>query len=175
MGRQSRSDGIAETIAFFEALPEAAREELADTLSALGGDAQKFMQGKAPKRTGRLRRGISWISIVQGLRVRIGLLGMSGESPYYGRFVNFGRRAQTVVVQRRRRVRRTYSNGASFNLLRLRRRRKIAEDIVATYTLHVRARAPVPFVVFDTGFEARADSSFADFWGRVLTRSGGVE
>jgi hypothetical protein len=165
MSAQSRVAGLDSTLAFVERLAPAAREELAATLSTIGATVQEQQRSLAPQITGNLRRAITWESVVERLRVRIGLLGLkSNGSAYYGRFVNFGRRSQTVLVQRRRRV-----NGA----LRTLNRRKRVSDIVSTYTLHVKARAAKPFIAIDAATNATADRSLADFWSRALTRAGG--
>lgn len=149
--------------ALFERLPIAARYVLADILAAIGIKGQAYQRQLAPQgETGRLRRGIEWEAVAAALRVRIGLLRLgTGDAPYYGRFVHFGRAAQTVLVQRRRRV-----NGR----LRTRGRRKIAEDIVATYKLRVRARAATPFVVLDGRMEGIIDAQLAQFWPKALDR-----
>src|SRR5204863_297303 len=133
--------GLAETYALFDALPEAAKEEMVDLLSDVTSEIHNLQEGLAPNRTGATRAALTWQDLIDRLKVRIGLIGLKGRgAPWYARIIEYGRRAQIVMVQRRKIG--TRLNG-------LRNRRKRAEDIASTYALRVSALAPRPFVRID--------------------------
>jgi len=177
-----RVRGLAAAFSTLDALPVAARGELQELLVDIGLDLLAAERRDVPKDTGNLYRTLT--AVIEELRVRVGLIGAAARSRsalrrarksgnadprnygagFYGRIVNFGRRAQTVVVQRRRRV-----NGA----LRSSRGRKRAEDIAATYTMHVRARAAVPFITGQQFLQNRLAQRVANFWASALARTGG--
>jgi hypothetical protein len=163
MAAAGRVQGVSGVIALIERLAPAARDELGELLNTLGGAIQQEQRALAPERTGKLKLAITWQAVVAKLQLRVGLLNKSNGDAYYGRFVHFGRKAQTVLVQRRRRV------GGNLRTLN---RRKRSEDISATYSLHVRARAASPFVVMDAQTERTVDTALADFWSRALGRAG---
>ena len=164
-----RVTGLAETYALFGTLDDAAREELGVELAIIAREGLQAQQAATPRLTSALASGLSLKLELDKLRARFGLLGLkSGRARlFYGRFVNFGRRAQTVLVERRRRV-----NGQ----LRLEpgRRRKRASDIVKRYSLRVKARAPVNFIdAPGRDFERLAAGQLAEFWSRTVDRAGG--
>jgi hypothetical protein len=182
--RSNQVDGLAETYSMLGRLPEAAREQVGVEMALIGYEVLRAQKRDVDKHTGALAAGLSLQLELDELRVRVGLIGMkarsksalraarkSGRAPgesfgdlYYGRFVEFGRKAQTVLVERRRRVGgllRTQSRGS----------RKRAEDIAATYSMKVKARAPRPFVHVDRP-EIRAEQRLAGFWAEVLANSG---
>jgi len=160
---RERVRGLADAFAMFEEIPRQADQELVVELAVIGRDVLAIQRQRVPVRTGRLDGALSLAVLVDGLRLRIGLLNQK-TAPFYGRIVEFGRRAQTVLVQRRRRV-----DGR----LRVLHRRKRAEDIAASYKLHVSARAPRPFVdPPDLDLVAVATERLANFWSNVLSRSG---
>lgn len=181
--------GLNQAIHEIQALPNAARYEFADMLGRLGRDILAVQRGRVPRATGALAAGLSSQLLVDDalLRLRVGLLGTEATSKsakrraakagggdprnlgdvFYGRFVEFGRKAQTVAVERRRRV-----NGALRTEAGSRGRRKRVEDIVKTYTMRVSALAPRPFVnVPDGAVDALVDRRTGDFWERTLSRS----
>ena len=162
-------DGVEAAGQMFDRLPDAAREQLGVELVILGREglaAQKAMVAAQAYDTGRLEGGLSIQLLVDQLKVRIGLIGVKRgrASLFYGRIVNFGRKAQTVIVQRRRRV-----DGK----LRVARGRKMAADIAATYRLKVKARPAIPFIdAPGKSFEADAAAQLAEYWSRVFARAG---
>lgn len=180
-GGSNRVDGLAETYSLLGNIPDAAREQLGVEMSIIAREVLAAQQRDVPSDTGALRGGLKIDGLLQELRLRIGLIGVTatskralrraqkaGQGPgesfgsrYYGRFVEFGRRAQTVLVQRRRRV-----DGR----LRSRSRRKLAEDVAATYSLKVKAMAPRPYVHKDRP-EIRAEQRLAEFWAQVLPKA----
>ncbi|CAN5368661.1 hypothetical protein BH10PSE14_BH10PSE14_04380 [soil metagenome] len=155
--------GLADAFAMFDAIPTQAQQELVVDLGIIGRDVLAVQRRLVPVLTGELGSALALQVLVDQLRLRIGLISKR-LSPYYGRFVEFGRRAQTVLVQRRRRVK---------GLLRSSRGRKRAEDIAATYTMHVKARAPHPFVnPLSPDLETTAEQRLASFWSNVLNKAG---
>ena len=162
--------GLADTYALMGELPAAARFELADVLGRMGRDILAAQQAVVAKATGALRAGLSAQLLTDQLRVRVGLLGLARRSGkrnlgdlFYGIVVEKGRKAQTVLVQRRR--------AGSGKLLRNRRKR--VEDIVATYSLKVKAADARPFVELPAPqVDAISTQRLADFWGRTFQRAG---
>jgi Bacteriophage HK97-gp10, putative tail-component len=176
--RRGRDDfvGLDEGLELFDRLQNGARLQLQDLLKAIGREGAKQQKAAAPERTGALREGITFEALIDKLRVRIGLLNTKrGKSKlFYGRIVNFGRRQQTVVVQRRRRV-----DGR----LRLEGNRKRVSDLVTfrsgtgagttSYTMKVRGRAPAPFIdAPGSSFEGLARNRLSEFWSQALARAG---
>lgn len=157
---------LAETYAMFGVLPDAAREQIGVELGIIGRDLLALQQVRVPKDTGSLEAGLSVAVYLDSLRVRVGLLGLKrGRSNlFYGLIVETGRRAQTVLVQRRRRV-----NGK----LRSARGRKRSEDIATTYPMKVKARAAQPFVgVSDPDIDRVVAQRLADFWAKTFEHAG---
>ena len=177
-------EGLADAYATIERIPNAAQYEFADMLGKLGRDILAAQRARVPRQTGTLAAGLSaQLEVESYVRLRVGLLGApatsksafrrwqqrGGSEPrnlgdvYYGRFVEFGVSAQTVVVQRRRRV-----DGQ----LRTRRGRKRVEDIVKTYSLRVPQQQARPFVNLpDPELDALPAQRTADFWARTLDRA----
>lgn len=158
-------EGLAESASLLGAIPDAAREQMGVELGLIGRDVLNLQRAAVPIRSGDLRGGLTLKLLIDALRVRVGLLDLKkGRSPlYYGRFVNYGRKAQTVIVQRRRRV-----NGK----LRSSRGRKNSADISATYKLNVKAEAAHPFIEVDFD-EVAAVQRLRSFWDSVIGRAEG--
>ena len=158
--------GLDDAFSRIAGLPAAARHELADVIGRLARDILAAQRARTPRETGALAEGLTSQLLTDELRAKIGLLtaGASRKlAQYYGRFVEFGVRAQTVIVQRRRRV-----NGK----LRLSSRRKRAEDIVTTYSLPVRAQNARPFInVPDGDLDAMIERRLANFWPSAFERA----
>jgi len=155
--------GFAETGSFLDRLPDETRGRLAWLLAELGTEvsaAQKAALASKTHGTGFLSGGLGVDVLLERLRVRIGLLALQAgrrSSRYYGRFVEFGRRAQTVRV-----IRGTSASPKSASV-----RRKHNQRVRGAYTLRVRAMAPREFI-FLPDLEARADRRLADFWSEIL-------
>lgn len=168
------SRGLTELLSLFDNLPSATEQELKDDLPQLGAAVLAIQKADVPVRTGDLFRGLSVQVLAGGFKIRVGLMHVvsaAGKknfgSLFYGRFVEFGRLGQVVRVQRRRRIK---------GRLRLQNGRKRASDIIATYSMKVRAAAPRPFVNTPAAENAalNAGENLANFWDRVLTRAGGA-
>lgn len=163
-------EGLAETYSLFGRITDSAREQLAVEEASIGYDVLAAQKRDVAKDTGALEAGLSLQLQVAQLRVRVGLLlaGTASKaahriSVYYGRFVEFGRHAQVVLVQRRRRVGGKLRLGPG--------RRKRLEDIASTYSMKVSALPPRPFVHVDRP-EIHAEQRLAEFWSQVLSNAG---
>lgn len=179
MMQHSRLEGTEILLRRFDTIPDAAREQLGVELAIIGREFRDLQRGAAPADTGALKGALSvWLMLDQ-LRVRVGLIGMRNRrsrkrsygDAFYGRFVEFGRKAQTVLVQRRRRVVADMGDGVQKRILRTSRRRKLASDIVTTYSMKVKARAPHPFIFVPKAQET-ATQRLANFWSETLARAG---
>jgi hypothetical protein len=160
-----RIRGLDAAEALFDTLDNDAALELGKLLAELGGLEHAAQVADVPEETGALRAGLAVQLQLARLRVRVGLLGLKGgrNNLFYGRPVEKGVRAQTVTVQRRRRV---------GGRLRTKRNRKQASDIVVTYSLHVKARAARPFIYPDRPeLETSIDNRIDAFWQRILGAS----
>jgi hypothetical protein len=115
-------------------LPESTRESLADTLTLIGNRLLLRARAQTPVRTGGLRNALNYKVARKTLQLTLGLLTKGKRRDFfYGYILERGRRAQTVQVQRRKRV---------GGILRTSGRRKIKADITSTYNMKVRAIAP---------------------------------
>lgn len=161
--------GLDAAQSMFNALPDAARYELAVALGEIAKIILRAQQtAVAVGTTGDLKAGLTVEIQVALLRVKVGLVNLKrGSHPlFYGRFVDQGVRAQTVLVERRRRV-----NGR----LRLERRgnRKRLSDIVARYSLNVRAQPARPFIdPPGADLDGQIATVLEDFWSNTFSRVG---
>ncbi|MGY2732809.1 hypothetical protein [Sphingomonas sp. UYP23] len=174
MAGKDRIQGLADTYAMLGALPDAARDEAGVELAQISRDFLALQQVRVPKDTGALEAGLTFAVNFDSLRARIGLLGLKSARSgkinlaklFYGIIVDKGRSAQTVIVERRRRV-----NGQ----LRSEdgRNRKRVEDIVSTYSLHVKAREAVEFIeLSESEIDDIATRRLADFWDNAMSKAG---
>jgi len=196
MSRETRMTGLVEALAFFDAVPTAAQQEMVVELAIVGRELLGAQHHDVAKDTGELDASLSMQVIADKLKVRIGLLRgarAAGTSngrkvkaraggPFYGGIVEDGRHAQTVLVTRRVKKRRVTGNGKTGKRLvtylgGTRRKRPASSPNAGTfvgdpYKLRVRARAAHPFIAQPVLMEA-ADLHLADFWANALTRLGG--
>ena len=174
----SKVQGLAEVYSTLDRLPSAAHEEMAVELAIIGRELSAAQHQDVAKDTGALDQALSFQLVLDRLKVRVGLLrgGRAAGSfngrqrkaiaggPFYGRFVEFGRKAQTVLVTRRLKKRTLKGNNRNGN-----RRRTIYQG--KPYKMRVKAMAPRPFVL-QPMLEQVADAHLADFWANVLDRTG---
>ena len=173
--RSNQIDGMAETYAMLGALPQAAQEQIGVEMAIIGYDVLRAQQADVARDTGALAQALSLKLELDQLRVRIGLLNVrnaqkfNGRSraavaggPFYGRFVEYGRRGQTVTVTRH--LKRSIKGDG-----RTSKRRVIFKG--KPYSLKVKAMAPRPYVHKDRP-EIRAEQRLANFWAEVLGRTG---
>lgn len=176
MMQYSRLQGVEMLQRQFDQIPAAAQEQLGVELAIIGREIRDRQRALAPEDTGALRQGLSVQLLLEQLKVRVGIMNQRGSrrgknNLFYGRIIEFGRRAQTVTVQRRRRVTVTDGDGGQRRILRTVRRRKAAADIVSTYKMKVKARAPHPFINIPDVQET-AVQRLADLWGSTLAKAG---
>lgn len=191
MARESRMRGLDAALGLFDRLPTEAHGELLVELGMLGRELLEAQQAASPigearsdRTPGFLRGSLSLALDGKRLAVKVGLIaGRSRKAidAYYGRFVEFGRHAQTVVVTRRIKKRRISGNGRTsartveYRGARPRKRPSSSPNagtLVGTpYKLRVRARSPHPFVAQPL-LQETAELALADFWAKVLTRTG---
>lgn len=145
---RSRVRGIGRFRRLLKRMPDAVRGELVVELAVTGRQIKQAIQARAPRRTGALQAGITDEVLPKSLRLQVGLLGTKrGRADlFYGRIQDLGRREQVVLVQRRRRVEAEIGGGRTANILRLHRGRKVAEDIVSSYYMRVRAMPAKRFI-----------------------------
>jgi len=179
MMQYQRLEGVELVLRQFDTIPQAAREQLGVEMGIIGREFRDAQRAAAAEDTGALKAGLSvWLMLDQ-LRVRVGLIGSRNRRSrrrsfgdlFYGRIIEFGRKAQKVVVQRRRRVAADLGGGKSAQILRTSRRRKLAADITATYTMNVKALPARPFIFVPNADEIAAQR-LADFWSNTLARAG---
>ena len=171
--------GIASTVAMIDALPAAARFELADLLGKIGRDVEAEQKSAAPVgETGDLRAGITMQLLTDQLKVRVGLLGIaavsksalrraqkSGGDPrnlgdlYYGRFVEFGRKSQNAPSRRK--------PGTSRSAVR-RRLRGLLKGYVTVAPMAARPFVELP----DDDVDAAVDGRIDGFWSKLLADAG---
>lgn len=161
MARSARDvQGLAEAYSLFDQLPGAAEQELAVEMAAIGRELLAAQRADVPKATGKLEAALTLQLLLSRLKVRVGLIGIGGRAflgrAFYGRFVEFGRRAQTVIVTRRLK-----RNG-----------RKGRSKTGKPYKLRVNPKPGArPFV--EQPFLAEvADAHLSDFWADALARIG---
>jgi hypothetical protein len=153
--------GFTETEAWLSGLEASTRAKLAELLAEFGVEVSAAQKAAVARATGHLAAGLGVDLLLDRLRVRIGLLSLKSgrNSRYYGRFVEFGRRAQTVRVIR--------GTSASKRSASARRKRAAGADLRKPYSLRVKPMAPRPFVNLP-GIDERLARRTADFWSGVL-------
>jgi hypothetical protein len=145
--------------ALLKRIPDSARDELAGELGRSGRMLLAAMQADAPVRTGRLRAALGMRLSIKQLYLRVGIIGKRKASDhFYGHILEFGRKAQTVRVDRERftakRVDGTYK-GRGYYLMQVpaMRPRKFAFTPATTAIRRGLARRVKPM------------------WGRILERA----
>lgn len=157
--------GFTEAAAMFDRLPQDARTRLASLLRDVGDEfasAQKTSLATQTNGTGFLGQGIEAEVLIEQLRMRSGLLALNRgkkTSRFYGRFVNFGRKAQNVLVTR--------GTSGSTNSATSRRRRRDKLSLRKPYILRVRAKAGREFIALPDA-DARIMRRTADFWSELV-------
>ncbi len=195
MPRNADVQGLAEAYALFDHLPTAAHEEMAVELGIIARELSAAQHADVPRDTGALDNALTYELLLDRLKVKVGLLrgargartfngrtfnGKAG-GPFYGRIVENGRSAQTVLVTRRIKKRRVTGNGRTSKRqvsyatpkrkLRQRSSPNAGTFVGDPYKLRVKAQAGRPFVAQPLLVEV-AESHLSDFWADALTRLG---
>ena len=187
--------GLAETYRLLDALPSEAEQQLVVEMGIIGREILAAQRADVAKDTGALAADLSLALLVDRLRLRVGLLqggrdarkfnGRSRKAvaggPFYGRFVEFGRKGQTVVVTRRIKKRRLKGNNRAGNARRtvfggasdrLRRRGPNRGTAIGSpYRMRVKALGERPYVRQPL-FQEAASQHLAEFWAKILARTG---
>ncbi len=196
---RSPVQGLAEAYSLFDRLPSAAHEEMAVELAIIARELSAAQHQDVAKATGALEAALSYQLLLERLAVKVGLLqgarsagSFNGRQrkalaggPYYGRFVEFGRLAQTVLVTRRikkRRVKGSGRNGSGRKVVYQTAKRRLRRGsspnrgtfVGDPYKLRVKALGKRPFVEQPL-LQQVADSHLSDFWAGVLARTGGTQ
>ena len=150
-------------------------ETVADELRAQLEDTGKLVLGRQKARApvyqgkprkgltpGALREGLSYKVLPKSLRLRVGLVGKAtNRKLFYGRFVQFGRKAKTVIANR---------SGKGIRVSGHKWRRQAeAKGVKGFYKLRVRAMAPRNFI-WTTPRDVIA-RPFQKIWGRAIHRA----
>ncbi|MCP3729255.1 hypothetical protein M9978_02340 [Sphingomonas sp. MG17] len=157
---RSRIDGVNAVLSTFDALPEAARDEMAVEIGLISREISAAQKADVPTLTGATQAALTFQLQLEQLRSRVGLLKGSSSrgsrNNFVGRMIEHGRDAQTVLVTRRVKKRRITGNGTESKrevayLGPKKRRRPRSSPNRGTfvgdpYKLRVRAKAARPFV-----------------------------
>lgn len=161
-GYKRRVRGATSISKLLKQLPDDIRHEMIVELNLSGREMAGIMQGRAPHRTGAIRRGISFKVLPQSLKLQVGLLGTkAGRSKlFYARIQDLGRRAQTVSVRRfRAGGQRIYFRGKKFG------------PAVQTYQMNVRGRQGLHFVTGRmTDLRRILQANLKNIWTKALGR-----
>ena len=145
-------------------MPETAQDEMVDALDDAGTVLLSAMKADVPRRTGALARGLSKKLLRGSMKLKVGFIGKGvNRKLFYGRIVEFGRRAQTVTVVRGT----TRSKSAS-----ARSRRARGVRLSKPYKLRVRAMRGRPFV-YSKRRDVRVvmNDLLRAYWDRVLSEA----
>jgi hypothetical protein len=198
MARRGGIQGLAETYSLLDQLPSAAHEELAVELALMARELSAAQHADVAKDTGELDAALTYQLLLSRLKIKVGLLsgGRAGYTfngrqrkalaggPFYGRFVEGGRAAQTVLVTRRikkRKVRGNGRNGTTRRVIYKTPKRRLRRNsspnrgsfVGDPYKIRVKAQAARPFVAQPLLVEV-AESHLSDFWANALARTGAV-
>lgn len=182
---RSRIDGLGAALSMFDALPEAARDELAVEIGIISREISAAQRADVPKRTGATAGALTFELQLEQLRSRVGLLKGSSSrgsrNNFVGRMIEHGRSAQTVLVTRRVKRRRIRGNGTESKrevkyLGPKKRRRPRSSPNHGTYVgdpykLRVKAKAPRPFVA-QPMLQDAAQLHLSEYASRLLGRMG---
>jgi hypothetical protein len=146
-------------------MPEAMRRSMVEMMDGIGSEMLAEMIAAAPSRTGALRAGLSKRVSPKTMRLRVGIIGRAvARRLFYGRIINFGRKAQTVTVSRK--GAHLAIGGRSIG----RRARALSAGTKGVYRLRLSAIPANPFVT-GVGRSLRrkiAGPRIDAFWGRAL-------
>lgn len=188
--------GLAETYSLLDRLPSAAHEELAVELAVMARELSAAQHQDVAKDTGELDRALSHQLLLDRLKIKVGLLrgaraggtfnGRQRKAvaggPFYGRMVEGGVAAQTVLVTRRIKKRTTRGRGRGKGVRttyqtpqrRLRYRKKSPNRgtyVGDPYKLRVKAKSARPFVAQPLLVEV-AENHLSEFWANAIARTG---
>lgn len=171
----SRIKGIISTRRLLKRVPDAIRDELASTIRAAGPELQNAIVARTPRgKTGRLVAGVSWKFYAATLRLVVGFVGRpTNRKLFYGRILEFGRRAQTVTVHRlSKKHRKQWVGRIGAGTARGSAK---PTDLGSTYRLRVKALQPRRFVYSPTtNLRVVMNRRLNGIWDRALKRVSGA-
>lgn len=98
----SRVKGAASLRRTLKRLPEASREELADTMNVIAFRLLGQARAEVPVRTGKLKSLLTAKVLVSSLTMKLGLVNKRAQRQgFYGYILDQGRKAQTAKARRR--------------------------------------------------------------------------
>lgn len=182
---RSRMDGLSAALSMFDALPEAARDELAVEIGIISREISAAQKADVPKLTGATAGALTFALQLDRLRSRVGLLQGSSSrgsrNGFVGRMIEHGRKAQTVLVTRRVKKRRINGNGKlskrKVTYLGPKKRRRPGSSpnrgsfVGDPYKLRVKAKAARPFVA-QPMLQDAAQLHLSEYASRLLGRVG---
>jgi hypothetical protein len=186
MATRSRVRGGRGFRKILKQLPDAAREGMADILDLYGSQLLTAMRQDVPVDTGYLKGRLSKRLARKSLLLRVGFIGKGDNGPvrsvtrktnrgrrrnndqfvgkqFYGRFVEFGRKAKTVRVTRRAKVLRITGNNRNGN------KREFTYGS-GVYSMNVPRMAGRPFIFKKRpGLRSKLSEDLRGYWTNVLT------
>lgn len=146
-------------------LPQAVAKEMETQLEAAGRQILAEQQARVPTRTGKLRGALAMRLLPKTLKLKVGLLTKAiNKRFFYGRIVEFGRKAQTVIATRNGAlspaVRAAGGRANNYKPLALKLKAKGA------YLMKIRGMAPRPFIY--SVDRDRIYEPFRKIWDRAL-------
>jgi hypothetical protein len=143
-------------------LPDSVAEEFRAQLDKTGRQVLSRARQRGPVDTGALKSGLSYKVLPKSLKLKVGLIGKpTNRKLFYGRIVEFGRKAKRVAVNRSGRGIRLSGNRF--------KRQAIAKGVKGFYYLNVRAMAPRHFV-----YATPRDAIYRPYqklWGAAIHRA----
>lgn len=187
--------GLAEAYSLFDRLPSAAHEEMAVEIAVIARELSAAQKADVPEATGALSAALTYQVELERLTAKVGLLQdaraarvFNGRQrravaggPFYGRFVEFGRSEQTVLVTRRIKSRRIRGKGADRRVIYQTPKRRLRRNsspnrgsyVGDPYKLRVKFKGARPFVAQPLLQEV-ADNHLSEFWAGAIARAGGA-
>jgi len=99
-GVRSQLAGARSFRKLLKQLPDSAKQEMAGILADAGPSLLAAIAADAPVRTGALKAALQQKLLRTSLRLRVGLINKAANRRFfYGRILEFGRKAQTVTIR----------------------------------------------------------------------------
>jgi len=150
-------------------LPESVAEEIGEQHQQTGRMLLARAHARVPVKTGALKAGLSFRVTPKTLKLRFGLLGKRiNRKLYYGRIVEFGRKAKTVIATRQGTLQRARAAGLKVRANAY-KRAALKAGIGGAYQLRVKATRPRPFVYVTP--REQIYRPYQKIWGRAIHRA----
>lgn len=148
-------------------LPDAVKKEIIVEHHVTGREVLAEQQARVPVRRGKLKAGLSMKVLPASMRLQVGLIGRPiNRRLYYGRIVQFGRKAQVVIATRRNVLAATRPLGGRSNSYK---NLALKHGVKGAYKMRIRATAPRNFLYPRT--QAQLSQPYQQIWGRALDRA----